>query len=258
MRLFTPSRHSDSGAVGEPADADTAAEAGTQTDQTVTDAAPEAAASVTSSTAVTGGAVAQPDEGSGRGVERAAIPARPPLRSTDAPPVLVKLPPPFFVRVSQLFWIVSLLLGAAAIVYMFVIRQAQLPDIAELVRTVDGTRAEQTYTAAADIVFWSIFAPTVAIVLLQIVFQVSFSNRRPNVRWWQFGSLLAQVGVFLIARELVAFGERGMPLEQIMLLQIGAATAGLLVSVLPQALRWTARKHDVRRGPIAPAADTQL
>ncbi len=33
--------------------------------------------------------------------------------------------------------------------------------------------------------------------------QVSFANRRPNVRWWQFGSVLFLGGVFLIARELV-------------------------------------------------------
>ena len=39
----------------------------------------------------------------------------------------------------------------------------------------------------------------------------------------------------------------------------GCAALGLLISLLPQALRWTARKHDIRRGgPLAPAADGQL
>lgn len=214
-------------------------------------------------------AAAQPDDVDGQtdgsdavakadAAERRTAPERPSLADKPAAPVLVKLPPPFIVRLSQVLWVTSLIAGAAAIVYLFVIRQAQLPEIADLVRAVDGGRADATYTTAADIVFWAVFTPLVAIVLLQIVFQVSFSNRRPRVRWWQFGTILFQAGVLLLARELVAFGERGDPLELMLLAQLGLATLGLLVSVLPPALRWSARTYDVRRGPVAPAADTQL
>ncbi|MET0813021.1 MAG: hypothetical protein ABWY03_08195 [Microbacterium sp.] len=189
---------------------------------------------------------------------RAAVPERPALAGKDAAPVLVKAPPPFVVRLAQLLWVTSLLAGAAAVVYLFVIRQAQLPEIAEIVRGVDGSRAEATYTAAADIVFWSVFTPLVAIIMLQIVLQVSFANRRPKVRWWQFGSVLFQAGLVLIAGELVAFGDRGLPLERILMAQVALATLGLLVSVLPPALRWSARRHDIRRGPEAPVGDSQL
>lgn len=185
-------------------------------------------------------------------------PDRPALTGKTAAPVLVKLPPPFFVRLSQISWLLSLLAGGVSVVYLFVIRQAQLPDIADLVRGVDDSRAEATYTSAADIIFWSVFTPMVAIVLVQIAMQVSFANRRANVRWWQFGSLLFQAGVFLIARELVTIGERGAPLEKIMLAQLALGVLGLLISLLPPALRWTARKHDVRREPVAPQADGQL
>jgi hypothetical protein len=189
---------------------------------------------------------------------RAAVPERPTLAGKDAPPVLVKAPPPFLVRLAQLLWVTSLLAGATAVVYLFVIRQAQLPEIAEIARRVDGNRAEATYTSAADIVFWSVFTPLVAIIMLQIVLQVSFANRRPKVRWWQFGSVLFQAGLVLIAGELVAFGDRGLPLERILMAQVALATLGLLVSVLPPVLRWSARRHDVRRGPQAPVSDTQL
>ncbi|BDV31933.1 hypothetical protein [Microbacterium terricola] len=186
-------------------------------------------------------------------------PDRPPLTGKEAAPVLVKLPPPFFVRLSQIAWLMSLIAGGVAIIYLFVIRQAQLPEIEDLVKAVDGSRADATYTTAADIVFWSVFTPLVAIVLAQIAMQVSFASRRANVRWWQFGSVLFQAGVFLIARELVVFGERALPLERILLVQLGLAVLGLLISLLPQALRWTARQHDVRRGgPVTPASDGQL
>ena len=201
-------------------------------------------------------AVARTDE-----PERAEVtaPARPPLTGKEAGPVLVRLPPPFFVRCSQIAWVLSLVAGGVAIAYLFVIRQAQLPVIADLVRTVDGSRAEVTYATAADIVFWSVFTPLVVIVLAQIAMQVSFANRRPNVRWWQLGSVLFLGGVVLIALELVALGERGRPFEQLLSLQLGLAALGLLLSLFPQALRWTARQHDVRRGgPVAPAADGQL
>lgn len=182
------------------------------------------------------------------------MPQRPSLADKEAPPVLVKVRPPFLVALSRILWIASLAAGAAGVIYMFVIRQAQLPAIADLVRAVDGTRQEATYTTAADILFWTVFTPAVVVILLQIMLQVSFAARRPNVRWWQFGSLMFSGGVFLLAREIVAFGERGAPLEQIMLVQLALATLGLLVSALPPALAWTARKHDIRRGPVAPSA----
>lgn len=186
-------------------------------------------------------------------------PGRPSLTGKEAAPVLVKLPPPFVVRLSQIAWVLSLVAGGVAIAYLFIIRQAQLPVIADLVRSVDGSRTDVTYAKAADIVFWSVFAPLVVIVLAQIAMQVSFANRRPNVRWWQLGSVLFLGGVLLIARELVALGERGRPLEQILSVQLGLAALGLLISLFPAALRWTARKHDIRRGgPVAPAADGQL
>lgn len=184
-----------------------------------------------------------------------AAPDRPPLTGKAAAPVLVKLPPPIAVRLSQIAWLSSLLAGGVAIVYLFVIRQAQLADVEELVRSVDASRADATYATAADVMFWVVFTPMAVLVLAQITMLVSFANRRPNVRWWQFGSLLFQGGVFLIARELVVFGERAQPLELIMLIQLALAAVGLLLSILPPALEWTARQHDVRRtGPVAPVA----
>lgn len=177
------------------------------------------------------------------------LPQRPPLVSKAAPPVLVKLPPPAVVRISQILWVLSLFTGAVAVIYLFVIRQAQLPDIATLVKGVDETRVDATYTTAADIIFWSVFGVLIAVMLIQITLQVSFAGRRPNVRWWQLGTILVLAGLFLLARELVAIGERGVPLVRILLLQLGLCTLGLLFSVLPPALKWTARQHDVRRGP---------
>lgn len=193
------------------------------------------------------------------GADERRAPGRPALTGKAAAPVIVKLPPPFAVRLSQIAWVTSLLAGAASIVYMFVIRQAQLPAIADLVRAVDATRAEATYTTAADIIFWAMFTPAVAILLVQVALLVSFNNRRPNVRWWLFGTVLFQGGVLLIARELLAFGERGLALQQLMLVQVALAVLGLLFSVLPPALRWSARQHDVRGGgPVAPVSDAQL
>jgi len=204
--------------------------------------------------------VARTDEGEVAALTPpASAPGRPSLTGKDAAPVLVKLPPPIVVRLSQIAWLTSLLAGGVAIVYLFVIRQAQLPDIADLARAVDGSRADATYTTVADILFWSVFTPLVAIILAQVAMQVSFAGRRPNVRWWQFGSILFQGGVLLIARELVIFGDRGLPLERILLIQLALAALGLLISLLPPALRWTARQHDIRRaGPVAPAGDGQL
>jgi len=91
-------------------------------------------------------------------------------------------------------------LGACAIVYLVIIRASQLPDIAKLVESVDDTRAEQTYSTTADIIFWSFFGVIVAIALVQIALLVSFSNRRPKIRWW-----------LLALRSTAIFENTGLP-----------------------------------------------
>lgn len=183
------------------------------------------------------------------------FPARPALSGKEGAPVIVKVPAPFSVRLSQLLWVLSLAVGAAAVVYLFVIRQAQLPEIQDVVRAVDAARAEDTYETAADIIYWSAFSILVALLLLQVTLLVSFSNRRPNVRWWLLGTFLAQAGVFLVVREIIAVGERGVPLERLLLAQLGLALLALLVSTMPPALRWTARQHDVARRDITRPGD---
>lgn len=161
---------------------------------------------------------------------------------------MVKLPAPVSVRLSQLCWVLSIATGAVGVVYLFVIRQPQMPEIVALIRGVDGSRADETYQTAADIIFWTVFGAMVAILLCQITFLVSFSNRRPHTRWWLLGTVLLQGVVFLICREMVAVGDRGAPLISVMLIQLGLAVIALLVSTLRKALRWTARRVDVQRG----------
>ncbi len=180
--------------------------------------------------------------------EKPAPPARPALHDKAAAPVMVKMPPPASVRLAQISWILSLVVGGIAIGYMFVIRQPILPDIEALIRDVDPERLDETVTAAADILFWSVFGALVAVMLVQITSLVSFGNRRPRARWWMLGILLFQGVAFLAARQLIAVGDRGIPLERLLLIQLGLSLLGLLFSLLPGALRWTARKHDIRRG----------
>lgn len=172
-------------------------------------------------------------------------PERPTLRDKPGAPVIVAQSAPVVVRLAQTAWILSLLAGAFAVVYAFVIRTAQLPAIADAIRGVDDSRAAPTYESAADILFWSVFGAIIAATLLQLTFLVSFSNRKPHLRWWMLGIIVVQLGILLLTRELVAIGERGEPLALILLAQIGLGILGLLLSLLPPALRWSARRHDV-------------
>jgi hypothetical protein len=142
-------------------------------------------------------------------------------------------------------WIVSILAGTGAVVYLFLIRSAHLDDIVTMVREVDASRADETYRTVADIISWSLFGVLVAILLVQVTAQVSYAARRPGTRWWMFGSLIVLVGVFFAARELVAFGERGAPLAVLLAVQAALVLLGLLFSLLPRALRWTRAGHDV-------------
>jgi hypothetical protein len=149
------------------------------------------------------------------------------------------------VALSRFCWIASSLAGAVAAGYLFLIREPHLDAVAERVRGVDGTRADETYRTVADLMSWTLFGVLVAILLVHITTQVSYAGRRPGTRWWMLGLLLTLAGVLVAARELVAFGDRGTPLALMIAVQAGFLALGLLVSVLPPALRWTARGHDV-------------
>lgn len=177
-------------------------------------------------------------------------PERPALDSANGAPVAVKQPPPFLVRVSQLLWVLSLISGAVLVVYYFVVRETQLPLIIEAVRVVDGTRTDETYRTAADIIFWAVFWCLVALLFIQISLMVSFMNRKDGARWWQFFTILGQLAVFALANEMVAKGEHGPVLRQMFLLQAGLALLALLISTLPGPLKWTARKHDIKQRTV--------
>lgn len=181
---------------------------------------------------------------------RREAPSRPPLTNPNAAPVVAKVPPPASIRLTQLFWILSFALGGFCVVYLFIIRKAQLPIMEEVIRGVVEGRADETYTAAADILFWTVFGAIVSILIVQIALLVSFMSRRPGVRWWQFATLVLQVILLAISLELVATSGDGQVLRQLLPLQAILVLLALLVSTLPAGLRWTARGVDVRRGPV--------
>ncbi len=183
-------------------------------------------------------------------------PARPPLTNPNGPPVLVKLTPPFSVRMCQFLWILSFAVGGFTTVYYFVIRKDLLPLISDVARAVTPGRAEETYDSTADIVFWVVFAIVVATLLVQITLLVSFMSRRPQIRWWQLLTLGIQVMLVVLSPEWVALGKQGAPLQPLLAAQAGLVLLALLCSILPRAIAWSARRHDIRRGPqVASGSD---
>lgn len=157
-------------------------------------------------------------------------------------------------RLSQLLWVLSFVAGGFAVVYYTIIREDQLPLIAEAIRGVDATRSDDVYTSAADIVYWSGFAIMVTILLIQITLLVSFMSRREGIRWWQLATLIVQALLFALTLELVAGGEKGVLLRQLLAGQCGLVLLALLISTFPAAIHWTARQHDVRRGLVGSSA----
>lgn len=176
-----------------------------------------------------------------------ARPERPSLRSTNPAPVLVKEPPPFVVRISEFLWALSLLAGGITVVYFFVERQAFLDAISAFVKTVDDSRKQATYEAAAELIHWFAFAFIICLLLVQITQLVSFVNRRPGTRWWQLGTLLVQVGLYALLGQFLGDITQAQQLRQLVLAQTGLATLALLMSTLRSALAWTAKRYDVGR-----------
>lgn len=177
------------------------------------------------------------------------LPARPPLASPNAAPVLVKATPPFAIRLAQLLWIASFALGGFTVVYLFVIRQSLLPLITDVARTVTPGRSDATYESAASIVFWVVFAALISVLFLQITLLVSFMGRRPQIRWWQLLTLGILALLVVLSPEWVALGPEGAPVQPLLAAQSGLVLLALLSSILPPAVAWSARRFDVRRGP---------
>lgn len=175
-------------------------------------------------------------------------PDRPALRSDNAPPVLVKEPPPIPVRLCQLLWVLSFAVGGTAVVYYFIVRDQHLPAIAEAIRRVDASRPDAIYTSAADIVFWSAFALMVGLLLVQVTLLVAFMSRRPGTRWWQLATLMAQGACYALFLEVIGTGEHGEQLRRLFIGQCGLILLALLTGALRPALTWTARRYDIRRG----------
>lgn len=187
------------------------------------------------------------------GTSGRAAPERPPVVRPNTAPVVVKVPPPFSVRLAQFFWILGIAVGGFTIVYFFVIRETQLPLIADVMRGVVEGRSDETYESAADIVFWVFFATMVVVTLAQITLLVSFMARRPHIRWWQFATWGLQVALLVLSAELVALGERGQALRPLLIVWCAVVLLALGCSILPKAIDWSARQHDVRAGPVPPA-----
>ena len=178
---------------------------------------------------------------------RRRSPDRPATTSTIGAPVLTTLPPPFTVRLSQFLWVLSLLVGAVAVVYLFAIRTEQTPLIVDVVKGVVTGRSDEAYRTTADILYWSVFGIALTLLLVQVVLLVSFSTRKPRARWWQLATVAGQVLLYLLSAELVSVGQHGPILRQVLLAQWGIALLALLFSTFRNALQWTARRHDVRR-----------
>ena len=180
------------------------------------------------------------------------LPPRPALASPNLAPVVVKATPPFSIRLSLFFWVLSFAVGAFTAVYLFVIRQDLLPEITEVAKSVTAGREAATYERAADIVFWVVFGTIVALLFTQITLLVSFMGRRRQVRWWQLLTFALQGLLVLLSPEWVALGAKGEPVQPLLSAQLALVLLALLSGILPGAIAWTARQVDVRRGPQGP------
>ena len=96
------------------------------------------------------------------------------------------------------------------------------------------------------------------LAVAQIVMVMSLMNRRPGARWWQVSSLVLQTVAVGAVAEFLSEGERGELLRQAGPLALGLGVLGLLISLLPPVLRWSAARIDVRRGPLGPSGGSDF
>ena len=169
--------------------------------------------------------------------------------NSNTAPVLVKLTPPFSVRMSQLFWILSFAVGG-------VLRSSTCSSSARSScrsspmspgASPRGARARPTRGRRHHLLV--VFGMMVAVLLVQITLLVSFMSRRPHIRWWQLADAGVQVILLLLSAGDGRDRRAGAAAAAIFLRRSSdSSLLALLASVLPQAIAWSARQHDVRRG----------
>ena len=165
-------------------------------------------------------------------------PPRPPLTDETKPPVLRAIPTPRVVRTARTLWILSFVLGGAAVFIAFLSRDAIVEELTErLGRLAPGYDAGEV-ASLVDVVYWSSIAGLGIIITIEAVLLGSLMNRRGGARWLQLLVLVVHAGAVLVGSAFLAIGERALLVAALLVAGFVLCVVAWALCLAPAAGRW--------------------
>ena len=177
-------------------------------------------------------------------------PARPPMSDDSKPPVLRKIPVPRVVRIARTFWILSFVLGGAAVLITFLSHGSITAELTTtLVRLTPGYSEDEVATFV-DVVYWSSIAGLGLVIMSEAILLAFILNRRGGARWWQLLVLVLHVVVVVVALAFIAIGDWGTLVALLLLAGLALAVTGWVLCLVGPAGRWFRLKDEVQAAAL--------
>jgi hypothetical protein len=177
-------------------------------------------------------------------------PARPPMSDDSKPPVLRKVPVPRVVRIARTFWILSFVLGGAAVLITFLSHGSITAELTTtLVRLTPGYSEDEVATFV-DVVYWSSIAGLGVVIMSEAILLAFIVNRRGGARWWQLLVLVLHIGVVVVALAFIAIGDWGTLVTLLLLAGLALAVTGWILGLVGPAGRWFRLKDEVQAAAL--------
>ena len=154
------------------------------------------------------------------------------------PPVLRRIPVPRVVKVARTLWILSFVLGGAAVFIAFISQDTLIAELTETIGRLAPGYSEDDVSALVDAVYWSSIAGLGLVITIEAVLLAFVMNRRGGARWLQLLVLALQTGVVLVASAFITVGDWGGLVELLLLAGLALAVVGWVLCLVAPARRW--------------------
>jgi hypothetical protein len=165
-------------------------------------------------------------------------PPRPSLSDQTKPPVLRKIPAPGPVKVARALWMLSFVLGAAAVFIAFLSGDTLRFELTEILSRLAPGYDADAVTSLVDLIYWASLGGLGLIIAIEAVLLAFLMNRRGGARWVQLPMLVLHAGGVLVASAFLGIGDWGVVIELLLVAGFVVAFAGWILCLFQRAHRW--------------------
>jgi len=165
-------------------------------------------------------------------------PARPTMSDQRKPPVLREFPPPRSVKAGRVLWLVSFVLGGAAVFISFLSGETLIAELTEVLSRLAPRYDAGEVTALVDVIYWSCLGGLGLIIAIEAIILAMLLNRRGGTRWVQLPVLVIHAGAVLVGSAFLAIGDWGDLIALLLVAGLLLAFAGWVSTLFPGAHRW--------------------